>query len=106
MRVRHASSSWRRERQEVGRTTRRRRARPLNGPPAKMQRGVERERAEQPVDVVGDAERGAARVRVERRDQAVGRGREHRVLVLGQEAQHAADATTGLGGRASLRRTR
>ena len=43
-------------------------------------RRVERERAEQPVDVVGDAERRAARMLVERRDQPVGRGGDDRVL--------------------------
>ena len=52
------------------------------------QRRIERERAEQGVDVVGDAERRAAGMRVERRDQHVGRGRDDRVFVLGQKARH------------------
>ena len=89
MRVRHASSSCR----ESGRKSANDAsppARPLNGPPAKISGGIERERAEQAVDVVGDAERGAAGMRVERRDQPVGRGVEHGVLVLGQEVASTA----------------
>ena len=86
MRVRHASSSCAGERQELVER------RVAAGASAERtaredQRRIERERAEQPVDVVGDAERGAARMRVERRDEHVGRGLDDRVLVRGQEAQ-------------------
>ena len=87
MRVRHASSSC----GESGRNSRERRLAAdaaAERPAREDQRRIERERAEQVVDVVGDAERGAARVRVERRDEPVGRGRDARVLVLGQEARH------------------
>ena len=94
MRVRHASSSWR----ESGRNSRERRlaaAAAAERPAREDQRGIERERAEQAVDVVGDAERGAAGMRVERRNQPVGRGLEHGVLVLGQEAQHGSGESYG-----------
>ena len=87
MRVRHASSSIGESGMNCANDASPPK-RPLNGPPAKMQRRVERERAEQAVDVVGDAERGAARVRVDGRDQPIGGGRDHRVFVLRQEDRH------------------
>ena len=90
MRVRHASSSWR----DSGRNSRERRVAAeaaAERPAREDQRRIERERAEQVVDVVGDAERGAARMRVERRDQHDRRRpTTTRVFVLGEEARHYA----------------
>ena len=87
MRVRHASSSCGESGEEVGERRLAAEA-PAERPAREDQRGIERERAEQVVDVVGDAERGAAGMRVERRNETIGRGRDTRVLVLGEEAQH------------------
>ena len=77
MRVRHAELLVRRQRHELG--ERRVAAEAAAERAAREdQRRIEGERAEEVVDVVGDAERGAARVRVERRDQPIGRGRRPR----------------------------
>src|SRR5689334_11376115 len=56
-------------------------------------RRVEGERTEQAVDVVGYPERGAARMGVERRDEKVGRDREHRVLVRAEKSQQGGETT-------------
>src|SRR5262245_11871962 len=57
--------------------------------PGVDQRGIERERTEQAIDVVGDTQRGAARVGVERWNQSVGRGFDDRILMRVEKVHRA-----------------
>jgi len=97
MRVRHATLFVAGQGEElVERRFTARRAR-LNGPPAKIQWGIEREtRRGRRSDVVGGSERGGHPDAASRGgSKRSARGGEHRVLMIGQESQHAAETTTG-----------